>query len=699
MRFVLIIFLCLIGCLSGHAQQLDDVISRYLSTDIATEQYDLFSELMFGNSEYSFKDLKKEAAINMAKAEAEHDPRYTSIAYSIIGDAYYLAGKRDSAMTYYLLQAASLEGIDHTTSHLTLIASGLGNAANSANTLGQRTKSIDLAHEALPYAVKIGDPRGEADLFYLLANGYQSVLQPDSALFYFNKCYRINLASGDQRSMASNLMYIGSIYMTQSKNRLALETYHDALNVLPDSSAFRSPRMQAYSNISNAYSSLGLIDSAFHFLTLAKQESSQLKSKNYSNRIELRLIDILLKDDIVQAEQRLDKLRSITDEEESLSVLLGIETSCSRMYLKKNEIEKAAQCLDRAFDIVENSDLKYQKEVLYPLAIEIYEEQGNHAKALKYSKLNSEQIRAYNNDEIEKAILSNEFKHEREGLEKDNELRNLENTLLSTKLSRRRWISLVLSALLALALISAYLIWRQSKNKVKMQNLAQEAVLVEKERLYLEKEMEALRAQMNPHFLFNSLNSINHYILNEEPRQASSYLSKFSQLMRMILSNSKQRYVALAKELNAIRLYTEIENLRFEDKFNYVEKLGLNLDLDEILVPPLILQPFVENCIKHAFVGVEEDCEIVMEIEKSKDQLLIQISDNGVGLKNSKVNNRSKNELNKSYGLEITKSRLELIAKLYKIECHMEVRSILDDDGHVMGTMVYMEVPIIQEDV
>ncbi len=699
MRFVLIIFLCLIGCLSGHAQQLDDVISRYLSTDIATEQYDLFSELMFGNSEYSFKDLKKEAAINMAKAEAEHDPRYTSIAYSILGDAYYLAGKRDSAMTYYLLQAASLEGIDHTTSHLTLIASGLGNAANAANTLGQRTKSIDLAYEALPYAVQIGDPRGEADLFYLLANGYQSVLQPDSALFYFNKCYRINLASGDQRSMASNLMYIGSIYMTQSKNRLGLETYHDALNVLPDSSAFRSPRMQAYSNISNAYSSLGLIDSAFHFLTLAKQESSQLKSKNYSNRIELRLIDILLKDDIVQAEQRLDKLRSITDEEESLSVLLGIETSCSRMYLKKNEIEKAAQCLDRAFDIVENSDLKYQKEVLYPLAIEIYEEQGNHAKALKYSKLNSEQIRAYNNDEIEKAILSNEFKHEREGLEKDNELRNLENTLLSTKLSRRRWISLVLSALLALALISAYLIWRQSKNKVKMQNLAQEAVLVEKERLYLEKEMEALRAQMNPHFLFNSLNSINHYILNEEPRQASSYLSKFSQLMRMILSNSKQRYVALAKELNAIRLYTEIENLRFEDKFNYVEKLGLNLDLDEILVPPLILQPFVENCIKHAFVGVEEDCEIVMEIEKSKDQLLIQISDNGVGLKNSKVNNRSKNELNKSYGLEITKSRLELIAKLYKIECHMEVRSILDDDGHVMGTMVYMEVPIIQEDV
>lgn len=687
-------------CIEQVASQiLDDKVASYMSSKDPIAQYDLFSDIMFGNSEYSLEQLKSEADLNFKKSKQLSDLRYKSMAYSFLGDGFYLSGQRDSALHYYLLQATCLQSSAKTKSAYTLVASGLGNAANTSSTLGKRAQSISLAKQALPYAMKIGDPRGEADLYYVLANGYNSMLQSDSALHYFNKCYDINLASGDIRSMTSNRLFIGGIYATQGKYDLSLESYKKAIVDLHDTSAYHSDRSKVYCDMAIAFQNLNQIDSALHYIQRAKGQAEQVKSTNYQRRIDLIYIDIMVKDGQLDGAQvLLDELNDRVTSQENLTVLLGVKSTCINLQLKKADYKNAERCLQEALEIVESSGIKNQGLKLYPQAIAVYENLGNLKKALYYSKLNAEAVRDFNNDEVEKAVLENNFKYETEHLNRANEMSKLENELLSTQLEKRKITTVVLSSLLIFSGVLFYLVRKHFKDKERLAEQVKSAVIAKKEKQYLEKEMEALRAQMNPHFLFNSLNSINHYILNEEPRAASGYLTKFSQLMRSILSNSKKRYVSLEEELKAIRLYAEMENVRFDNRFEYIERINLDVDLSDIYVPPLIIQPFIENAIKHAFTGLNKEGAIILEIDRKDDQLFIDITDNGIGRKEALKKRSTKEKLKKSYGLDITRDRLELISKLYGFDSSMQVEDLFDAQGASLGTKIRVHIPVLTED-
>jgi len=351
--------------------------------------------------------------------------------------------------------------------------------------------------------------------------------------------------------------------------------------------------------------------------------------------------------------------------------------------------------LRHALDMIKGSDVKSLGLKVYPQAIEVYEQLGDHKEALRYSKIYSQAIKEYNNDEVEKAVLVNNFKYESEQLNRKNEVSRLENEVLSTKLERRKITVGLLAGLLLLTSILFYLMRRHLKNKERLAEEIRVSVLAKKEKLYLEKEMEALRAQMNPHFLFNSLNSINHYILHEEPRAASSYLTKFSKLMRSILSNSKKRYVSLEEELKAMRLYTEIENVRFENRFTYQERIHLDVDIADVYLPPMLIQPFIENAVKHAFTGLDRECIIKLEVINADEALRLEISDNGIGRTGSSKLKGSQGEDKRSYGLEITRDRLDLISKLYDFSTSMDIEDLYDDDGASTGTKVNIEIPIL----
>ena len=399
--------------------------------------------------------------------------------------------------------------------------------------------------------------------------------------------------------------------------------------------------------------------------------------------------------DIAQA--LLDELNNHVTEQENLTVQLGIKSTCINLYLKKHDYKSAESCLQEALKILKSSDVKNQGLKLYPQAIAVYENIGDFKKALYFSKLNADAVRDFNNDEVEKAVLKNNFKYETEHLNRANEVSKLENELLSTQLEKRKITTLVLAFLLLLSVVLFYFVRKNFKDKERLAEQAKAAVIAKKEKKYLEKEMEALRAQMNPHFLFNSLNSINHYILNEEPRAASGYLTKFSQLMRSILSNSKKRYVSLEEELRAIRLYAEIEKVRFDNRFEYVERIHLDVDLRDIYVPPLMIQPFIENAIKHAFTGLNIEGAIILEIVRKACQLFIDITDNGIGREQALKNQSSKEKLTKSYGLDITRERLELISKLYGFDSSMEVEDLYNDRGKSTGTKISVRIPVLTQ--
>ena len=205
-------------------------------------------------------------------------------------------------------------------------------------------------------------------------------------------------------------------------------------------------------------------------------------------------------------------------------------------------------------------------------------------------------------------------------------------------------------------------------------------------------ENEALRAQMNPHFIFNSLNSIKSYIIDHEREQAADYLTDFSDLIRIILSNSRSKNISLKNEFEALALYMNIENIRLENKFEYEFINNSQIDLDIYLIPPLTLQPFIENAIWHGFIHKKNKGKLKIQLLDHGDDLQIIISDDGVGRKKSQE--IEKNHTRKrSFGIMITKERLSQANDQNDHEEKIEIIDLEDSTGKATGTQIIVNIP------
>jgi LytS/YehU family sensor histidine kinase len=201
-------------------------------------------------------------------------------------------------------------------------------------------------------------------------------------------------------------------------------------------------------------------------------------------------------------------------------------------------------------------------------------------------------------------------------------------------------------------------------------------------------EGESLRAQMNPHFVFNALNSIKSYIIKNSKEEAADYLTKFSQLIRAVLRNSTQKEISLKDELEALTLYLQIENLRLNQPFEYEINIEKDIDPAGTAFPPLIIQPFVENSIWHGFVHKKTGGKLTINIRKDEDKMSIDVIDDGVGREKSKEIEKSR-ERKRSYGIEITETRLNNITD----KADIQIIDLYDDKGGSKGTQVEIKLP------
>lgn len=210
-----------------------------------------------------------------------------------------------------------------------------------------------------------------------------------------------------------------------------------------------------------------------------------------------------------------------------------------------------------------------------------------------------------------------------------------------------------------------------------------------------EVQMGALRAQMNPHFIFNCLNSIQLYTTNNNAAKASDYLNRFSQLIRLVLENSRSERVTLSNELEALRLYLEMEAMRFKDKLRFTIEIDANLDTELIEIPPLLLQPYVENAIWHGLMHKPEGGQLQVKVESAKaDCLQITITDDGIGrIKAAELKSKSATR-HKSFGMKVTGERISLINQLYQTHTRVQVLDLTDTNGNPAGTEVVLEIPI-----
>lgn len=220
-------------------------------------------------------------------------------------------------------------------------------------------------------------------------------------------------------------------------------------------------------------------------------------------------------------------------------------------------------------------------------------------------------------------------------------------------------------------------------------------ILMSTQQKMTEVEMQALRAQMNPHFIFNCLNSINRYIVKSDQTTASMYLTKFAKLMRLILDNSNSKDVILANELEALKLYIEMEALRFDKKFTYEIKVEGGIGTDTIEVPPLIIQPYVENAIWHGLLHKEQNGHLSIRVSMACEGMLqCIIEDNGIGRVKAKELKSKTATSRKSLGMQLTESRLSLLNKHAELNASVEIVDLQNGNQEATGTKVVLKIPI-----
>jgi LytS/YehU family sensor histidine kinase len=241
---------------------------------------------------------------------------------------------------------------------------------------------------------------------------------------------------------------------------------------------------------------------------------------------------------------------------------------------------------------------------------------------------------------------------------------------------------------------------QQRSTELEAQNKVVEAQKIKQvetafEHKIAETEMIALRAQMNPHFIFNCLNSIKLYTLENDSQTASEYLTKFSQLIRLVLENSRSEKVTLQKELETLKLYIELEAMRFKDKVQYKINVVPHIDQQYIEIPPLLLQPYVENAIWHGLMHKRDGGNITIDIAQPSEYLLhIEITDDGIGREMAKEHKSKSATRQKSFGLKMTSERLDAINHIYQTKTEVKIVDLVDTDGLAAGTKVIIEIPL-----
>jgi tetratricopeptide (TPR) repeat protein len=279
---------------------------------------------------------------------------------------------------------------------------------------------------------------------------------------------------------------------------------------------------------------------------------------------------------------------------------------------------------------------------------------------------------------IEERKLQVRFESER--MEQQIVILEQETELAQRDVKQTRLILFVLSSILIVTLLMVLLYLRQNRLKA-----SQDKILLQ-QRLF--------RSQLNPHFLFNSLASIQNFIVTEDADNASIYLSRFAKLVRNILDASNEEYITLEKELNIIQNYLELQKARYIDKMNYTLEVDDTLDVENLQIPPMLAQPFIENAIEHGIKLKESGGLVQVRFFKSDNYTIFEVEDNGIGREKARIIQQQRNTDHKSLATKLTLERIANLNKKHKFEITMHIIDLKDETGDASGTKVRFSIPI-----
>jgi tetratricopeptide (TPR) repeat protein len=554
-------------------------------------------------------------------------------------------------------------------------------------------KSSEQAYlQAKEYFHETGDVEDEIGQLNEMSNIYELRGDFENGITAFKNSIKLiedyfkDKASGSAKKRSAVLAFskMARLYMIAGDYEEALDIIRQGRQYYPANrdSVFIEPWLSA---IGDAYRLLGNYDSAMYYLK-GFQNAPNYEPNNFGNgKVSLGYLYLDLKEYTkalslsLPFSQNLKNINRITPPIVNMLMIAGNASLGEKKYEQALQYAKEAQAylvqMDGRVLMISN----------YKLLSEIYDKINKPDSAYAYLKLYTILKDSLINRQF--YFKLNSLKNESEEQKKTSQINllNKDNQLKDQKLKQQATVRNSLIGGLVLLFLLALFIFRTLSLKRK------------KERAELQKkatdlEMQALRAQINPHFIFNCLSSINKFILKNDTDAASDYLTRFSRLIRMVLTNSQLSLLPLSDEIEMLRLYLDMERLRFSNSFDYNIIYANTIEPETIYIPPMLLQPFCENAIWHGLMQKEGQGKLEIMMSKDENELECVITDNGIGRKRASELSTRSGTKQKSLGLKITTERLALFNNERTGNSFFRSEDILDENGTVAGTKVLLKI-------
>ncbi|MEO8589551.1 MAG: tetratricopeptide repeat protein [Flavobacteriales bacterium] len=610
------------------------------------------------------------------------DPSSTGYALNNIGNYYGEHGLPDSALTYL---DSSLQTFTRITDQRGM-ASSLLNIGMNYKDRGRTAEALERFLRCEKIFERLGDKTGLATCLNNIATIYRDQGIPSEALEYLHRALDMNTALGDRLSAANNRMNIGSLLDDHGELDLALEEFNKSLAIYTEIGD-RSGEALVHGHIGNVWKNKGDRKKALEHFLIGMKISHEVERPEEISTATYKLGHFLedigeLDTALVYYNKCLAIDERIKDRESEAFALYSI----AAVKLKQGKAVEAEDFAERSLAVA--------RELGFPLNImratqvlnEALAKQGKWGRALEMLELHEQMkdsvqsaenakktVRLQMRYTFEKEQLADSLAHVAEMGELENEKRIA--TLEGEQARNRTWAFGFVGLLLLGGGGAVYRLDRRRRQEKFERDAA---------RL----QTQILRTQMNPHFIFNALNSINNYVQTSERDLASGFLTKFARLMRLVLENSRHTEVPLAQDLEALRLYMDLERARMNEKFDYTVDVDPTIDQEITLVPPLVVQPFVENAIWHGISRKEGKGHIKLSVYCEDTRLIMTIEDDGVGRQPGSTS-PPESPTKTSLGTAITRDRLTLLGKQRGGDAGFRFTDL------EQGTRVVVEIPVL----
>ena len=638
---------------------------------------------------------------------------------------------RDSAQFYSQLAYQEADRLQYIHGMAESVSNQAAILFNFDSDFGQ---SEILAKKAVDLFSKTANKRGLESIYEILTDDVFAESKYDEAYFYTQKKYQLCLIRDDKIGMYYCLSGFGVIHFQKGNYDSSFYYMHLAQQIASISeNKYASSNIQflfgtLYRAIGNYPEALGMYRQVFeHDDPEIKKE--RIKGENWEAWVRMEYAELFgLQNQFDSAWHYYNLLDTSRLADRFLRIYLvstGETYLLQRLYSKalpnfirglrmhlklndQNEVKRTFLDLAKTYYHLYKNDsaLKYARMGLnlailtksyqfvrdgYQILFSVYDRTGPVDSAYFYFRKFNEIRDVIVSDQTKGKLAAFTYEEKIKLLSNEKKLGQRELSFQQQKLNTESRIKNILIIGIVILFILGFFIFRTFSLRNKNEKLESERSRLELQRKSVDLEMQALRAQMSPHFIFNCLNSINRFILKNESEAASDYLTKFSRLIRMVLVNSKNKLISLEEELAMLKLYLDMERLRFKDSFEYKIECQEIGEAENLFVPPLLIQPFAENAIWHGLMNKNEAGELNISFRLENQKLLIcTVSDNGIGREAASILKSKSAQKQKSMGLQITKERLDLLNTNEDVQTSFVTEDMFDEEGKAAGTKVIL---------